>query len=133
MDLVCKFAVFAGVGSLGTAAHYAVLVALVQALGIAPLPASSAGFITGALVNYGLNYRFTFRSRKRHREALSKFLLVAIAGFLLNGALMALGERELHLFYLLSQVLATGTVLLWGFTANYLWTFGEHRYGRDTR
>lgn len=124
-ELARKFVTFAGVGAIGTAAQYAILIALVQVLNMPALLATSLGFLAGALINYRLNYRYTFRSRKRHREALLKFMLVAAVGFCLNGALMALGEHVLHLYYLFSQVLATGAVLLWGFTGNHLWTFGK--------
>ncbi len=129
MDLARKFVLFAGIGAIGTGAHYTVLVLLVQALGVNPVVASSLGYLTGALVNYLLNYRYTFRSRKPHREALSKFLAVAAVGFVLNGALMALGEQMLHLHYLLNQIVATGVVLLWTFTGNHLWTFNGERHG----
>lgn len=124
--VVKRFLRFAGVGVFGTIAHYLVLVLLVEGMALTPLLASSIGFTVGALVNYMLNYRFTFRSKRRHREALPRFYLVAVAGFVINGLVMLILAEKLALQYLLAQVLATGIVLIWGFTANSLWTFGRH-------
>jgi len=120
-----KFVRFLGVGVFCTAAHYAVLVLLVQWATLAAVQASAIGFAVGALVNYVLNYRFTFRSTKRHREAMLKFFIVAIIGLGLNTACMAVGVGPLRLHYLLSQILATGLVLIWNFTGNHLWTFRQ--------
>lgn len=122
-----QFAVFAGVGAVGTAAHFAVLVVLVERLGAAVLLGSTAGFITGAAINYVLNYHLTFASTRRHRQALPRFLLVAGIGMLLNAAIMDVTSRLLGLQYLLCQVAATALVLLWNFGANRSWTFGRKR------
>jgi len=123
--VVQRFLRFTGVGVFGTIAHYLVLVLMVEGLAFTPLAASSVGFTVGALVNYALNYRFTFRSVRRHREALPRFYLVAVAGFVINGLVMLILAERLALQYLLAQLVATGIVLVWGFTANSLWTFGQ--------
>ena len=123
--LFTQFLRFAGVGAIGTLAHYGVLIILVQGAGAGAVPASTAGFVVGALINYILNYHYTFASNRRHHEALLRFFTVAFVGLLLNGLLMALGTKLLGLNYILSQVLSTGFVLLWNFTANRIWTFGE--------
>jgi len=123
--MIGQFVRFAGVGVVGTGAHYATLIALVQALAVNAVLASSLGAIVGALVNYFLNYRYTFRSSKRHHEAMSKFFVIAGVGFALNGAIMALLTQLLVLHYLLSQVISTGLVLGWNFAGNRLWTFHD--------
>lgn len=120
-----QFIYFAGIGAIGTAGHYLTLILLVELLSINPGLATTAGFVVGALINYILNYRFTFRSSKRHSEALSKFLLVAAVGAVINYAIMQGGLTYTSLHYLLIQVLATGVVLLWNFIVNKLWTFSE--------
>jgi putative flippase GtrA len=122
-----QFIGFAGVGAIGTAGHYAVLIGLVQLAGVSPVMASIAGFIAGAVINYFLSYRYIFQSRKRHAEALTKFLLVASAGLGLNAAIVWFGVSMLEWHYLVSQVIATGIILLWNFTANRLWTFSHRR------
>jgi len=123
--LLPQFLSFALIGLLGTAAHFLVLYSLVAQLDLGPVPASSAGAVIGALVNYALNYRLTFSSRKRHRDALPKFLVVAAGGWLLNGLLMAMLLSRLDIHYLLVQVIVTSLVLVWNFIANRFWTFRE--------
>src|ERR1051326_6931064 len=104
---VKQFASFTGVGAIGTAAHYCVLIALVDVLQLRPIPSSALGFTVGAFVNYSLNYRFTFRSTKMHRESMPKFFIVATAGLLLNTAIMGVLTAMLSVHYLLAQIVAT--------------------------
>jgi putative flippase GtrA len=123
--LVKQFLRFTGVGAIGTAGHYLTLVLLVEAAGIDAVPASLAGFVVGALINYHLNRVYTFRSDVAHRVALPKFFTIAAIGALLNTMIMSLAINQVHLHYLLSQVLATGIVLVWGFAGNRIWTFNS--------
>ncbi len=131
-DLLLQFLRFSGVGAIGTVAHYAILIALVQAGGVGPVLASSAGFAIGALVNYLLSYHFVFASREPHWEAGAKFLGVALAGIFLNALLMSLGTQLLQFHYLFSQILATMLVLLWNFSANRRWTFSGKKQETST-
>jgi len=122
---LAKFLRFAAVGVLGTAAHYLVLGALVELAGIAVLTATTAGFLTGAIVNYLLNRRVTFASDASHAVALPKFFLVVIAGAGLNCLIVALLVHGTGVHYFIAQLVATASVLLWNFAGNHLWTFRE--------
>lgn len=123
LDLLRQFTRFTGVGFVSAIGHYGLLVALVQGAGVEPVRASVAGALLGAWINYTLNYRYTFRSSKRHRDSVGKFAVVATVGLLLNTFFMWLGVDVLHAHYLLSQIATTGLVLLWSFGANRQWTF----------
>lgn len=114
---------YVGAGAIGTAAHYFVLITLVQLAGAGAVLGSTAGAIVGALVNYFLNHRFTFFSRRAHRTALPRFFAVAGAGVLLNTAVVAAMLAVSPLHYLIVQIVATGVVLFAGFLANRKWTF----------
>ncbi|MBB3773200.1 putative flippase GtrA [Angulomicrobium tetraedrale] len=116
---------FAALGGVGTAAHYAVLITLVQGGLAGPVAGSTAGFLVGALVNYQFSRHVVFRSAKPHREAMTKFFLVAGVGLLLNAGLMALIAGRLGVPYLLAQVGVTGLLVLWHYGANAVWTFRE--------
>lgn len=122
-QLVRQFFAFAAVGLVGTAAHYSVLVALHELLGVDPVLASSTGFVTGGFVNYYLNYTITFRSNKRHHAALAQFFTIAGIGLGVNTALMALFVKALGAPYLPAQIVTTGLVLVWHFLGNRFWTF----------
>ena len=123
---IAQFLLFAGVGAIGTLAHYTVLIVLVQFWAVDPVFASSIGFIAGAIINYILNYHFTFQSDKRHAEALTKFLIVATIGAGINGFIMYIGVENTSINYMVVQIFATCVVLLWNYVVNKLWTFTHH-------
>jgi len=129
--LIAQFLLYSAVGAVGTAVHFSVLIFLVQLLAIDPVSASMAGFASGAMVNYGLNYRFTFKSANPHYASLPKFLAVALAGLCLNTMIMALATGRLY--YLVSQCLATILVLAWNFLCNRYWTFRGESLLRGAR
>ena len=123
-DLAIQFVRFASVGGVGTCAHYAVLVTLVEVIDAGIIIASSFGFMVGALVNYGLNYRYTFKSDSSHSIAMPKFYTIALIGFLLNGVIMKTVLEFTSLNYIVIQFLATGIVLVWNFIGSRWWIFG---------
>ena len=123
METVKQFIYFSGIGIVGTSGHYLTLVLLVELLNLKPQFATTFGFIIGALINYILNYRYTFRSTKQHRETLTKFLIIAVFGALINFAIMYVGTTHTGIHYLIVQITATSIVLLWNFTLNKVWTF----------
>ena len=116
---------FGIVGAVGTIAHYATLIVLVEIGNLNPTTATTAGFGAGALVNYLLNHRYTFNSTKTHRDAGPKFALIAIVTGLLNTFIVHMGVDSLGFNYLLVQVVATASVFLLNFVLNSLWTFRE--------
>jgi putative flippase GtrA len=123
LALLRQFVGFSGAGLVSAIGHYGLLITLVQVADVAAVPASAAGALLGAGINYTLNYHFTFRSSKRHREATLKFAVVAAVGLALNSLFMWIGTVLLGAHYLLSQLVTTGLVLLWSFCGNRLWTF----------
>jgi len=123
--LAKQFASFTGVGAAATLLQYLVLVLLVHAVAMNPSLASATGYVAGAVLNYALNYRYTFRSTADHRTAVARFVIVASIGLTLNTIIMATLIDGFGLHYLVSQVLATGIVLVWNFAANRRWTFGR--------
>ena len=118
-----RFLRFAAVGALGTAAHYALLLVLVEGAGVDPVAGSVAGFLLGALVNYTLNRTLVFRSDRAHAEALPRFLAVAGVGLGWNALLMYILVDFAGVHYLLAQILTTAILLVWHYLGNALWTF----------
>ena len=125
--MIKQFLCFAGVGAVGTSAHYLVLVFSVEMLSIDPVLGSILGFLVGAVVNYILNYHITFKSNRSHYEAGPKFLLTAIVGGLVNFLIMTLLIKKHSLNYLMSQLIATAVVLFWNFIVAKIWVFNEHK------
>ena len=121
-----QFVRFAGVGLMSAIGHYGLLIFLVQVLGMGAVIASSAGAVLGAFINYSLNYRFTFRSTKQHKESISKFAIVALIALLFNMTFMWIGINLLGAHYFITQIVTTGLVMIWSFLSNRYWTFYQN-------
>lgn len=121
--LARQFLHFAAVGATGTAVQYATLWAGVHWLGISAVIASAVGYVLGSIVNYILNYFFTFDSKKSHVETASKYYSVLAVGFCLNAGLMALFVNVLDWNYWVAQVITTGIGLIWNFLGSRFWAF----------
>jgi putative flippase GtrA len=71
-----------------------------------------------------INRRLAFSgTTARHQDALPRFLLVAVVGAVINGALVWTGSNLLGMHYLVAQALATILVLGITFQLNRSWTF----------
>jgi putative flippase GtrA len=128
LALAQQFSRFFGVGVVAAMVHYATLIGLVELAGVAPVPATLAGYVAGGIVSYGLNRRHTYETERSHFAAGWRFALVAGVGFLFTWGLMHAFVERFGWPYLPAQILTTGVVLLWSFSAHKLFTFGE-RFG----
>ena len=123
--VAAQFLTFVWVGGVTTSLQYLILILLVQYADCRPAFASGVGYAAGAGLSYFLNRRFTFETDRGHVQAVTRFMLVAAVGLVLNSTIVAIATEKLGPNYLFGQVLATGLVLLWNFSANRLWTFGS--------
>jgi putative flippase GtrA len=103
--------------------QYLVLWGGVEAMGWPAAAASSLGYALGSVVNYLLNYFFTFGSGKSHVETASKYYAVLAVGLALTAALMAVFTGALGWNYWIAQVVTTGIALLWHFAGSRWWAF----------
>ena len=111
-------------GAVATGSHYALMGGLVEVAAWPAGIASVAGATLGAGVAYGLNRAWTFAGHGvPHRHALPRFLAVAGAGALLNGALVWAGTAALGWHWLAAQAVATLAVLVASYAANRRWSF----------
>ena len=131
VGLLGQFIRFAKVGVVGTLAQYLALFVLVQWWDVYAIIASAFGFVLGTVVNYSLNYYYTFQSDRRHREAMTKFFVVAGVGLLLNVLVMTLAMEVFSVHYFLAQLIATGLVLIWNFSGSRWWVFVEKREAKE--
>jgi putative flippase GtrA len=124
-SLARKFISFATIGAIATAVQYLVLIAGVELAGASATVASSLGFAVSALLNYWLNFHWTFAGASSHDTAAARFGVVAGSGFLINaGAMLALAKQP-GLHYLAAQLLASGLTLAWSFSASHYWAFAR--------
>jgi len=114
---------FAWIGLAACAAHYGVLVGLVEGIHAAVVPATLAGYVAGGVVSYALNRSHTFKSGRPHEEAGWRFAAVAGVGFVLTYGFMHLFVDRLAWPYLPAQALTTLLIMVWSFGAHKFWTF----------
>jgi putative flippase GtrA len=118
-----QFTAFFGVGLAAAIAHYGLLIGLVEGFAVGPVTATLAGYVAGGIVSYALNRTHTYSSERPHREATWRFAMVAGVGFLLTWGFMQALVTWLGAPYLPAQLVTTGIVMVWSFTAHKAWTF----------
>ncbi len=110
-------------GALSTAMHYAVLFGLFNGLGVELVLATSFGALAGAIVNYYINYFYTFNSQRQHMRSVGTFVLVVGMGLLINGSVVGLAFHVLGMPALFAQLSATLITFFWNYLAHQRWTF----------
>ncbi|MBB3062461.1 GtrA family protein [Microbulbifer rhizosphaerae] len=98
-------------GGAATAVHFTGMGLLMALHADAPL-ATAVGALLGAAVNYGLQYHWTFVSRRAHRDTISVFLLVTAANWLLNLTLFTVLYQLAALPAPFAQSATTGALTL---------------------
>jgi len=86
--------------------------------------ANSCGFILAASSNYLWNRIWTFQSRNSHigTEYFS-FIFISLIGLGLNNFIIWILSDKMKWNFYLSKMIAIGTVTLWNFGMNFLFTF----------
>jgi putative flippase GtrA len=127
---LAQFLRFAAVGLSGTAVQYGtVYFSMAAGFGLLhkspEVTGSAIGYILGSVVNYILNYFFTFGSDKSHVEAAAKYFTVLGIGWCLNLLLMSVLVEHWGWWVWYAQVVTTGIGLCWNFGGSKLWAFKE--------
>ena len=115
--------IYVGAGGVATASHYAVTIAAVELLAVAPLAASAMGFAVGAAIKYWLNYSVAFQSRARHSHTMVRFAAALAAMMALNTLIFAALQGGLKLHYLLAQAITTLLLIPPGYVIHRYWVF----------
>ncbi|WP_428355617.1 GtrA family protein [Methyloprofundus sp.] len=128
-------------GGLATAVHFGVLIALLEFQLAVPLHASMIGAACGFLVNYHIQFHWTFKVSGPHRRFFIRYLFVSGTMFGLNAAIFWLATtpemfallkslpypkqipQPKNIAYWYAQVIATGIVFLCNFLVNRYYTF----------
>ena len=120
--MLARFVVYAMMGVAGTAGHYAFLLGAVSLGVMGPVAASVGGALVGALINFVLNTKVTFRGRLTAGTAARFFCTAALAAAA-NGVMMAALLTVFPIAYLPAQLLVTACLLCVTFGMNSAWTF----------
>jgi putative flippase GtrA len=119
-----EFLKFANSGAVGTIVHYCLLWGLVDLLNVNPVAGSAVGALAGSLVNYLLNYHWTFNSQLPHSHTLPRFMAIALFSLILNTLLMVILMSLSKLHYLVAQLFVTAICLMVNYFASRFWAFG---------
>lgn len=123
-----QFVKYGLVGACGTMAHYLWLISLSTVYAnVNPAYFAFSGAFIGAVVNYSLNYRFTFLSSKKHTLAFPQF--VVLAGFsMLASSLIVQTAITFGIHYIIGQLTATALCVPVGFIISKKVVFNAQRY-----
>jgi len=111
VKLVLRFLVS---GGIATAFHWATLWGLIH-LQVEAVLASSIGAFVGAVVNYFLQYFFTFKTKRRHKQATLAYIPAVSISWLLNLGLFYSLYGGLFSEPLVAQVVTTSIIMLVNF------------------
>ena len=118
-----QLAKFCLVGASGYGVNLAVYASLVHGAGVHYLAAAAAAFAVAVSSNYTWNRLWTFRRQRGHLGFQGvRFLIVSLAGFGLNAALLA-ALVAAGLGKVPAQAAAIVAVTPFSFVANKLWSF----------
>jgi putative flippase GtrA len=112
-----ELSAYAVVSGIALAVDASILWILVNRLAWHYLPASAVSFIAGGGVSYALSVRFVFRFRNvncRQVEFVS-FVLLGVAGLLVNAAVLSLAITYIGLGLLAAKLVSAGFT----FTTNF--------------
>lgn len=122
--LAIKFLKFAVVGGIGLIIDFGLTYLCKEIFKFNKYVANAVGFFVAATNNFLLNRAWTFANTDPNiLGQYAKFILFALAGLLINSAIIWFlhGQRKKNFYF--SKAVATVIVTLWNFASNILFTF----------
>lgn len=110
------------VGATCTLFQLSLLTIFIELFAANKIFASALSYMVSALLNYYLNYHFTFNSQQTHQSTFYKFVLTSLSGVLLNTLLFGIALAVLG-YYLVAQCVAIGGTLITNFLLHKYWIY----------
>lgn len=127
MKIATEFLRYLVAGGAAAATHLAVLAGLVQLSG-APKPMASAiGFCCAIPVNYIIQHRYVFQRSRGHSYYFVRYLAVTLTLMMVNVILFWIFTEIFGIFYILSQILVIGVIVIVNFLLNRAFTFADRQ------
>ena len=98
-------------GGSATIAHLSVMAFLVW-VGVAPLVSTSVGVIVGAVVNYILQYYYTFDANVNHKKSIRNYIITVSLSFTSNFILFWIFHHVFGIEVMFGQLLTSATVAI---------------------
>lgn len=80
-------------------------------------------YLLSMAANYPMQRRVTFRSKRRHREAVTRFLAVQIVAMAMNSGLLELLVTYVEMRFWIAQFIVCAIVAAFSYGAQKLWVF----------
>ena len=106
-------------GAAGFITDFVILFVLTHYLDIFYLVSATISFTVGVFVTYIISIYWVFQ-QKSHRNRSSEFILfvlIGLVGLVLTLTLLWFFTERLHIYYLISKIIATVIVYFWNFFA----------------
>ena len=116
---------FGFVGLVATAIHTAMLLFLVEKLGMEPVLASVPAFLTALIISFVMNHRWTFMANGSYKRFFLRYAAVSVAGLILNIAIMYATVSMMHQSYIIGLGGVIILVPLFSFFLQRYWTFSD--------
>lgn len=125
---------FGFVGLSATAIHTAMLLFLVEKLGVGPVLASVPAFLTALVISFLINHHWTFMAQGAYGRYFSRYAAVSGAGLVLNIAIMYGTVSLMHQSYVVGLGVVIILVPVISFLLQRYWTFsGSNGHGEKFR
>ena len=113
IDQILKFGV---VGGLAFLIDYGLLYVLTEFVGIHYLISSVISFTVSLIFNYILSIKWVFDvTKKQTAKEITIFVILSVIGLGINQVVMYAGSDLLHIYYMLTKIVATAIVMVWNF------------------
>ena len=115
--LLAQITKFGIVGIIATVIDFAILIVLTELFGVDTVVSATISFSISVVFNYLASMRYVFK----HRDGLSRqrefaiFLVLSIAGLIINDVMMWIGTEFTSVDYRIVKVVATFVVMIWNF------------------
>jgi putative flippase GtrA len=114
---------FAIVGIGATLTHMLAALALLHFLKVSPLTGNFIGFLVAFVVSFTGHYFWTFSRPGKHRRALLRFFVTALAGFLINTMVLVALLADGRISETLSLAFAIAVIPAVTFLIGRFWAF----------
>ena len=110
-------------GGMATALQYFTLWVCVHGFQTSAALGSGLGYFFGSVLNYLLNYFFTFNAKEEHARVAWRFYVMVLIGWAINTGCVALLADSLQWNKWIAQIVATALSMASNFSLSKSWVF----------
>lgn len=125
MHSVKQFARYIVAGGSALGLHFLLMTLLIETGMSGEVAASATGFVAGCLLNYTLQYHYTFASDASHGRAAWRYTLVTLSMLILNLLIFKSLLMLTSAGWVLAQLIASAAVFVGNFLINRRYTFAS--------